>query len=87
MRIRCKFRVSEITPSDGKAPEDSGQFRLKLYALYESEKTIPEDEAFTKYTPSGEFSAHINNPNVVAAVKAGEIKVGSTFYLDLTPVE
>ena len=68
---RCKFRLTEITPYD---PGDGAT--VKLTAHYDPESTIPEDQAFTKYTPTGNFSAFITNPNVLSA-----LKVGSYYYV------
>lgn len=42
---------------------------------------VPENQRFHKYTPSGELTMYVDNPAVVAAMP-----VGSTFYLDFTPV-
>lgn len=41
-----------------------------------------EDQSFARYSPQGDLSLTIANPNLV-----GSFSVGDTFYLDFKPVE
>lgn len=74
--IRCKFRCDSIEPAWEGATADR---KAVLRAVHDP--TVPEDEAFTRYTPSGELQVQINNP---AALE--QLKVGAYYYLDLTAV-
>ena len=67
MTTRCKFKLTGMT--------SDGWFTFKC----QYDTTIPEDIAFTKYTPSGTIEVNINNPAVVAA-----LKLGASYYVDIT---
>jgi hypothetical protein len=75
-KIRCKFRLDSITK------DSSGTDRFKFSAVCAATGAIPEDELFTKYTPYGTLEVGINNPGAVA-----QLKIGESYYLDLTPAE
>jgi hypothetical protein len=44
--------------------------------------TVPEDQNFSKFTPSGEMKFAVTNPVVI-----DRFKVGTSYYIDLIPVE
>lgn len=72
-RIRCKFVVEKVTRF-----QHNSEATLRAV----SDKSTPENEAFTKYTPGGSLVVMIDNPIAVAMLEPGK-----AFYLDLTPVE
>jgi hypothetical protein len=57
----CKFVVEEV------AALRSGQERIRLTAI--TDGTVPEDRAFTKYTPSGSMEFQVGNPAVLGRFK------------------
>jgi len=72
-KVRCKFVCASILVTSGTQRE------ITLRAQYDN--TIPEDQAFTKYTPSGEFKFTIDNPAINDFYVPGQ-----AYYLDLVPV-
>ena len=46
---------------------------------FNSEEGLTEDQAFTKWSPSGNFDIWMTNPNLY-----GRFKVGAKYYLDFT---
>ncbi len=61
-------------------PTGKYQQNIRLAAQYDA--TIPEDKRFMEATPSGELKIFLNNPAVV-----GSIRLGETYYVDLTYCE
>ena len=78
MIARCKFTVTKVRLIPYSS--DLGEVAVTLEAKYDSEDT--EDTKFSLFTPIGEMSFIVNNPNVVP-----EMVEGRAFYVDLTPVE
>lgn len=74
MSVRAKFRVSEVTMYN----ETYG--KVKLQAVHETD--TPENQRFTKATPSGTIEMYIDNP---PALK--QFKPSKSFYVDFTPAE
>ncbi len=74
MKSRCKFRVVGVTDHghDSKTVELSTQY----------DKSIPEDQQFSKYTPSGNMKISVSNPAL-----DGFFTPGREFYVDLMPVD
>lgn len=71
---RCKFAVSSVT--------DHGKNQAKGVKLHtQYDQSIPEDVAFTKFTPSGEMNVQIANPAVLEFLKPGAV-----VYIDITLV-
>jgi hypothetical protein len=73
---RAKFRCISETRSAYNV--EAGVRTYKFQALYDD--TVPEDQRFAKYTPSGSLEISVDNPNV-------EFKLGVQYYLDITPAE
>lgn len=73
--VRAKFRCTSVerftTAGDGQAV-------YRFAAQYD--ESIPEDQRFTRYTPSGELRMTVDNPNV-------RFEPGRQYYLDFTPAE
>lgn len=69
---RCKFNIVSVT--------DLGNNQRKIDMSAVCDSSIPEDRAFTKYTPSGTMSIMLTNPNVF-----GIFVAGTQVYIDITP--
>lgn len=73
VRIRAKFLcASETRYSYG----DSRSY--KFTAVYDPD--VPEDQRFSKATPSGALEMQVDNPSA-------QFTPGSFYYLDFTPVD
>ena len=79
-KARCKFSVREVTKTAPFNVNEPNPERIKMMAIGSGE--VPEDAAFTKYTPSGELTFSLQNPALL-----GHFEPGQTYYLDLIPVE
>lgn len=75
MTVRAKFTLQSVTTYGGEGR------MLKFYTQYDS--TIPEDQRFTKATPSGSLEMTVDNP---AALAFFENRIGKAFYLDMVEV-
>jgi len=73
-QVRAKFRLSGVTYY----PDTTAQ-TLKFQVHYDP--SIPEDQKFTKYTPTGQIEMHVDNPTAQQMFKVGEY-----YYVDFTPV-
>jgi hypothetical protein len=76
--IRCKFRCESIQQFTADTPSQKSRL-ITFRAIVDG--SVPEDEAFTKYTPSGCFQVTIDNPRALEVLEAG-----LDYYLDLSPV-
>lgn len=74
MRVRAKFRVSEVSMYS----ETYG--KVKLQAIHETD--TPENERFTKATPNGTIEIYIDNPPALEQFKPGKF-----LYVDFTHAE
>lgn len=75
MATRAKFHCNSVEQFGG---HSAGQRTYRLSAVYDD--GIPENHRYAKYTPSGQLTITVDNPNVV-------IEPGRYYYLDITPVE
>jgi hypothetical protein len=71
MSVRCKFKLVSIESHAG------GNRTFKFEPQYD--QSIPEDQRFQKYTPSGLFTMYVDNPAI-------QLALGDQFYFDITPV-
>lgn len=79
MTVRAKFRCNSVGDFTPKAAGVAAGVRVfRFAAMYDT--SIPEDQRYAKYTPSGELRLSVDNPNV-------EFAPGTDYYLDFTPVE
>lgn len=77
MKTRCKFVVRQaVTEYNNAGP--TGQTRFRLEAVCDA--WIPENQAFTKWTPQGVLEVTVSNP-----MAAAMLSTGGYFYLDLIP--
>lgn len=74
---RCKFRCTSIKPA-----YEGATTAIKVELTTQYDNTVPEDQAFTRFTPAGSFWAQIDNPNVIPM-----FEVGKCYYLDITPAD
>lgn len=75
--IDC-LRWDSATKSNVPTGEVTWPRTYRFSPLYDH--TIPEDERYARYTPSGELRITVDNPNVVFIP-------GAQYYLDFTPVD
>lgn len=74
--IRAKMQLSEIAESAWSTTSRTLTFR----AFYD--QSIPEDQRFSKATPSAEIKMTVDNP---AALE--QFKLGAFYYVDFTKLE
>jgi hypothetical protein len=72
--VRAKLQVSKV------AKTNYGGTEVTLSAIYDT--TIPEDQRFSKATPSASFTMFIDNPPA-----AEYLELGKYFYVDFTKAE
>ena len=73
MTARCKFTVESV--------QDFGNNNRKMRLVTKYDEALSkEDQAFSKYTPSGNMEVTITNPNVFDIFKPGAV-----VYVDITP--
>lgn len=70
--VRAKFNVVSKT----QYPDGYGIVLQPVTA------TNPENAAFFKWTPSGEFKMQVLNPDAAA-----QFEVGKAYYIDFTPAD
>lgn len=75
MKVRAKFRCISVTQYSSD-PDGMKQYRFQ--AMYSPE--VPEDQRYSKYTPSGSLEMTVDNSSV-------EFIVGADYYLDFSEVE
>jgi hypothetical protein len=73
--VRAKFRCQSV---ESFSAQPGGPRTFKFGAEYDA--SVPEDERYAKYTPSGSLSIYVDNPNV-------SFVPGASYYLDFTPVD
>jgi hypothetical protein len=74
-KTRCKFRCESKVPAwEG----STDHFKVSFQTLYDT--SIPEDERFSKYTPSGQMEVTISNPAALEMIQPGQ-----DYYIDISP--
>jgi hypothetical protein len=74
--VRGKFQLSQITQTNW-----GGDGRILIFqAQYDPD--LPEDQSYSKATPTGRIEMQVDNP---AALK--QFELGKAYYLDFTPAE
>lgn len=79
MTARCKFQVTAFLPAYSNTDAKESAKRIVFETRYDS--TIAEDQAFTKYTPSGRMDVIIDNPAV-----SDQLQVGDHVYIDIVKI-
>jgi hypothetical protein len=72
--VRAKMKLAEI--------KSFASFNAKeLIFRCQYDPSLPEDQRFAKYTPSGEFRMQFDNPAVL-----DKLTLGNDYYVDFSPV-
>ena len=71
--IRCKFQLYSIT-------EFAHAMGKELIFQASYDPSIPEDQAFSKATPSGRLMMYVNNQAAL-----DQLKKGQYYYFDISP--
>lgn len=74
MSVRAKFRVSHVTDYGNDLKQ------VCLEAVYDD--GIPENQRFSKHTPSGKIEISMTNP-----AASDQFKPGKSFYLVFTEAD
>ncbi|WP_404652205.1 hypothetical protein [Raoultella terrigena] len=74
MTVRAKFRCHFIQESN-----DGASRTVNLSAVT---CVSTENESWSKYTPGGQLSMHISNPNAFS-----QFEQGKEYYIDIQPAE
>ena len=78
-RQRAAFRISSVGAALGYG---EGAVKVLAHPVMVEEDKIPEADRFHKYTPSGELSIIVTNPDLVDSYHEGDV-----FYMDMIPVD
>lgn len=79
MNVRAKFRVTEKTNRAAYTSGGAPTCGVVLSAVNSERK---ENATWAKYTPSGQLTMQIDNPDAYAA-----FELGKEYFLDFTPAE
>lgn len=72
---RAKFRCLSVEKFSN---AQDGQRNFRFQAVYDD--SVPEDQRYARYTPSGEVRITVTNPDV-------SFELGASYYLDFSPAE
>lgn len=74
MSMRAKMRLQDVIPNTW-----GGR---KVFFSCEYDPSIPEDQKFTKATPTGECTMTIDNP-----AASSQLVIGKSYYVDFTQAD
>lgn len=74
--VRGKFMLQQIIQSSW-----GGEGRTLIFAA-QYDPDLPEDQSYSKATPTGKIEMTVDNP---AALE--QFQLGKAYYLDFTPTE
>lgn len=77
MRAKVKITGIEPYPKEGTPTQEKLDFAFPAKNGAYPSDGMDEDQQFAKYTPAGQLSITVANPNLI-----GKFAVGDTFYLD-----
>lgn len=77
MNVRAKFRVTSVQQYP-----TAGEFQYAQVTMMPVYNDSPENESWSKATPSGQISMMITNPEA-----AGAFVTGKSYLVDFTPVD
>lgn len=80
-RMRAKFELLSITPLAVDPPAEELDFTAVTEKEFDEDGNS-EDNTFSKWTPTGDLTITVTNPNLI-----GKFKRGQKFYLDFTLAE
>lgn len=76
MNLRAKFKCVSVTPTSSTY---AGEVNVELQAVTADN---PENQSWSKATPSGNLKMFISNPDAVGALEKGK-----EYFIDISPVE
>ncbi len=82
MSIRAKFYCVEVAKTASGIGSGTTGEQVKLAAVYGGNDPNDPNKAWSKWTPSGQLTLHITNPDAV-----GQFEPGKTYFLDITPAD
>lgn len=80
MKTLCKFALFNVQNTKFSGGGESNQ----LHFMPQYDQNIPEDQRFSKASPSGDFKIMVDNPVVLEFMKQN---VGKQFYITITPAD
>ena len=80
MKIRAKFALTSMITST----YHSGQLYRQFMFTPQYDPDLPEDQRFSKATPTGEFKMTVDNPPVADFLAKS---IGQQFYFDIEMAE
>lgn len=81
MSIRAKFYCTEVAATAQSVGKPTDGEIVKLAAVYSTGDNDP-NKSWSKWTPSGQLTLHISNPDAL-----GKFTPGKTYFLDITPAD
>lgn len=78
--VRAKMRCIEVSEQAGITDQQPTGARVRLQAVYGTGQDGANAQ-WSKWTPPGELSLHITNPEAIHA-----FKVGRCYFVDMTEV-
>jgi hypothetical protein len=78
IRVRAKFRCISATRTAHMPDQENLPVTYRFQPMYDD--SVPEDQRYARYTPSGSLEMLVDNPGV-------EFELGRDYYLDFTLVE
>lgn len=79
--LRAKMKCNPIIRTHTANMGVPSSEEINMYAVH-ADADSPENALWSKYTPCGNLSLHISNPDAI-----GKIDPSKEYYIDLTPVE
>lgn len=80
--VRAKFMVTRVQQHYYSSANGPVEGSKEIFLTPQYDTSIPEDQRYSKATPSGEIRLQIDNPSAAAYLKPG-----TQFYVDFTSVE
>ncbi|WP_316184761.1 MULTISPECIES: hypothetical protein [unclassified Bradyrhizobium] len=82
MMVRAKFFVEDIRHNDVPGTDQYATITMKpVFGTYADGDVEGTNKSWSKWTPSGQLSITITNPDAIDAFEKGK-----AYYLDFTPV-
>lgn len=78
MTVRAKFWVKEIAHHHNGNPNADQAATVKLAPVYDD--GTKQNKDWSKYTPQGEISMMVTNPDAIA-----KFELGKAYFVDFTP--
>jgi hypothetical protein len=79
--IRAKFYCTKVSATAGQAGKPRDGELIELAAVYSTGDNDP-NKSWSKWTPSGQLTIHITNPEAL-----GKFEPGKCYFLDIAPAD